>query len=75
MRRYQVYPFSQTMRETFWAVWDLTTDGFVIEPNGMVAICKDKKAVRVWAKYLNDNLPYQGRQDELLANVILKGDK
>ena len=72
MNKYQVRPFSQDMRETFWAVWDLTTDNFVIEPNRMVAICQDKKAVRRWAKYLNDNLPYQGNQDELLGNALLK---
>lgn len=72
VNRYQVYPFSQNMRDTFWAVWALVADGFVIEPNKMVAICKDKRAVRQWAKYLNDNLPYQGRQDELLVNVLLR---
>jgi len=58
--RYQVKPFSQVGHNTFYAVWDWGVRGYVIESNGMVAINQDRKTVRLWATYLNNNLSYQG---------------
>ena len=61
-KRYQAMPFSQVGHKTLYAVWDNVARNrrgdFIIEPNGLVWV-SDKKAVRIWAKYLNDNLPYE----------------
>ncbi len=68
------YCAKQWWHFTEWAVWDYRTDNWVIEGNGSVWV-SDKKAVRIWAKYLNDNLPYElPLSDKPLQNILSKAE-